>query len=104
MTVRDELERVMGAVLISNRRAAARQDLEYSVRVANEFFRDHGPALLEALDRPTSSGVLISEGLAKYLYGSGALDGTWFGDHNPNKKPYWWRDELGKAIDQARHE
>ena len=50
MSLRDELERVMGAVLIGNRRSVPRQDLEYSVRVANDFFRDHGQALLEAVD------------------------------------------------------
>lgn len=49
MSMVEELKRVMGAVMIGNRRSVDRQDLEYSVRVANDFFRDHGQALIEAV-------------------------------------------------------
>jgi hypothetical protein len=49
MSMVEELKRVMGAVMIGNRRSVDRQDLEYSVRVANDFFRDHGQALLDSI-------------------------------------------------------
>jgi hypothetical protein len=33
-----------------------------------------------------------------YLLGEASFDGHWFGEPRPDRGPYWWRDELRKAM------
>ncbi|MFL1415370.1 hypothetical protein ACI77M_03895 [Pseudomonas fildesensis] len=34
----------------------------------------------------------------KFLDGAENLDGQWFGEPHPSGRPYWWRNELRKAL------
>lgn len=34
----------------------------------------------------------------KFLDGAENLDGHWFGEPHPSGRPYWWRNELSKAL------
>lgn len=66
----------------------------------DRFLRDHGQALLEAVDRP--DGVVISMELAQFLIGAEPLEEKWFGEPNWKGWSFWWRGDIKKAIDFAR--
>jgi len=39
------------------------------------------------------------EEMLQFLYGSGDLEGVWFGEVHPKKRRgYWWRENLRKAF------
>lgn len=52
-------------------------------------------------EQPAPVAVVMPERLQqvlKFLDGAENLDGHWFGEPHPSGRPYWWRNELRKAL------
>lgn len=68
---------------------------------ADEYVQGLWVAYLEfGPEQPAPVAVLPErlQQILKFLDGAENLDGHWFGEPHPSGRPYWWRNELRKAL------
>ncbi len=89
-------------IIAFNEAKKAGGDLDEALDAAYKSALRYSPNPANA-EQPASVAVLPErlQQVLKFLDGAENLDGHWFGEPHPSGRPYWWRNELRKALTET---